>query len=99
MTMVFRIGDRVKVVKPYLGKEEVFGKIGTVIYFSQSGAVAVEFDDYIAGNDGLGNGKWGFCWIFHSNVLDYLELLKDINFEIGGYCKHYRFNRYIYVCP
>lgn len=82
----FSVGDRVRNIKEYDYHPEAVGKIGTVIQVTDSDYTAVEFDEYVDGHNGLGNGKEGYCWCFEP---EYLELVKDESkqepksFEIG----------------
>lgn len=73
---MFKIGDRVKCIKAYDGKNTL-GKLGKVIG-TNHGNYGVEFDDNIDGHSCSinGNGKNGHCWNFPMKG-NYLELVKE----------------------
>lgn len=62
----FKIGDRVKAVKPWDGNYSIVGKIGTIVAISNifSADLGVEFDDKIGfgAHTCYGKGKDGHCW-------------------------------------
>lgn len=76
MKAEFKVGDRVKCIKTYDNNRNAVGKIGTVIDLLRNGVV-VQFDEYIDGHDGTGNGKCGYCWVFCKNASEYLIPYKD----------------------
>ena len=72
--MKFKVGDRVKCVKAYDGKDEAVGEVVTII--TKSDLNLVEFDVNVDGHSGAGRGKAGCCWWFPDS---YLELARDKN--------------------
>jgi len=70
----FSVGDRVRNIKEYDYHPKAVGKIGTVIWVTDSDYIAVEFDEHVDGHNALGKGKKGYCWCFDP---EYLELVKD----------------------
>ncbi|MGN0005309.1 MAG: hypothetical protein ACI37Z_05005 [Candidatus Gastranaerophilaceae bacterium] len=72
--MVFQIGDRVRAIDQYEGRQEIIGEIGTVVA-TDSVDITVEFDNNIKGHDGKGVGKWGHCWNFPANASFCLQVV------------------------
>lgn len=77
--MFFQVGDRVRAIDEYMGKQEIIGKTGTVIT-ADSVDITVEFDNNIKGHDGGGVGKYGFCWNFPANAS---FCLQNISCNVG----------------
>ena len=77
MQTEFKVGDRVKCIKAYDDNRKAVGKIGTVIDSFLNGVAVVQFDEYINGHDGVGSGKYGYCWGFCENASEYLIPYKD----------------------
>ena len=85
MQTEFKVGDRVKCIKGYFGKEAIVGMVGTVVDVFYNG-ITVQFDKYIKGHNGANDkgeskGKDGYCWNFFNelfgNVNEYLIPYKD----------------------
>ena len=70
----FKIGDRVKAVKPWDGNDFIVGKIGTIVALCGYGEdnVGVEFDDTIGiyGHNCSGKGKDRPCWWCPDRILE-----------------------------
>ena len=62
----FKIGDRVKAVKPFDGNNSIVDEIGTIVAISDifRADLGVEFDDKIGfgAHTCYGKGKDGHCW-------------------------------------
>lgn len=76
--MELKIGDRVKVSTPHLGKtgnkKIRNGMTGTVKKLIENFA-GVEFDDYMGGHNGSWGGKQGYCWYLFYECLEKIEEL------------------------
>ena len=74
--MELKIGDRVKVSTPHLGKtgnkKIRNGMTGTVKKLIENFA-GVEFDDYMGGHNGSWGGKQGYCWYLFYECLEKIE--------------------------
>lgn len=67
--MKFKIGDRVRAVKPYDGNEMIVGKTGTVVCLEEI-LIGVEFDGSIDGHGCRSNGKMDHCWWCSEEILE-----------------------------
>lgn len=77
--MEFKVGDRVRVINKYGGKETLTNKCGKVIFIENNSLISVEFDEYIYGHSSDGKGKVGFCW--NTNNETELELISNEKLE------------------
>ena len=75
-----KIGDRVKVSTPHLGKtgnkKIRNGMTGTVKKLIKNFA-GVEFDDYMGGHNGSWGGKQGYCWYLFYECLEKMDETKE----------------------
>lgn len=71
-----KIGDRVRVSTPHLGKtgnkKIRNGMAGTVKELTDN-FVGVEFDNYMGGHNGSWGGKEGYCWYVFYECLEKIE--------------------------
>lgn len=75
-------GDRVVCIKIHDGKDEIVGKVGTIIYLLSNGeGVCVEYDENIGGHDGpgTGRGKLGHCWVCYARGEKIFKFLQRID--------------------
>ena len=83
----FKVGDRVKAIKPKDDNTLIVGKIGTIkaLYSDVDHRYRVEFDELINGHSCGGNAKYGYGWNCDE---DTLELVKpEPKFRIGDRVK------------
>lgn len=84
----FKIGDRVKAVKPWDGNYDIVDKIGTVVVISNLWGVhfGVEFDDTLGfgGHTCDGKGKNGHCWWCPDYILEHAPVNDKIVITTDG---------------
>lgn len=89
--MMFKIGDRVKALKP-VGRKDVCDAIGTIICikcFGEEETLLVEFDDNIDGHRGDSStktGKENHCWYVNNENLELITQptpTPTVNINIG----------------
>ncbi len=70
--MKFKVGDRVRAVKPCAGNTRIINKIGTIRIFAGNGDLGVEFDENICGHDlhVWGRCKDGHGWYCPDDILE-----------------------------
>lgn len=60
MSREFKVGDRVRCVRPFADLKRCVGLTGTVICTGSDG-FGVQFDEFIDGHNCSGKGKHGYC--------------------------------------
>ena len=84
----FKIGDRVKAVKPWDGNYSIVDKIGTIVAISDifRADLGVEFDDTIGfgGHTCYGKGKDGHCWWCPYYILEHAPVNEKIVIKCDG---------------
>ena len=84
----FKIGDRVKAVKPCDGNDYIVGKIGTIVAISDifRANLGVEFDDTIGfrGHTCCGKGKDRHCWWCPDLILERVPVNEKIVITTDG---------------
>ena len=80
----FKVGDRVKCIKPFDGAEECVGLYGTIICFDDSYDCGVEFDKNIYGHSCNGKGKGGHCRYGNFDELELVSATTTITITTNG---------------
>lgn len=82
----FKVGDRVKAIKPTSSNMNIVGKVGTIAHVIPNWTgYCVEFDEYINGHSCGGNAKDGHGWNCDEDTLEPVK--EEPKFKVGDRVK------------